>query len=318
VDGATDEARSRKHYGEINHETIVEQDERTRSERNFTFPVHIQSVRTVSCNGYLVILIAFTRMDASMRWQFNGLINFQKALIDPKIGFIIVNTVLFVVVTLLIKVIWGFVIAVTTTYYIENKTVGSWFRTVWLLPRVSPGVVEALLWKWIFSSSEYGVLNSIMHGLYGTPPVAWLDKYPLLINILLAGVMGSSLSMVVLSSALQSVDKSYFYVARVDGASEWSILRNLIVPFLRTPLLFLVIWQGLALFTSYESILLLTDGGPNYHSETWALYAFHKAFSTQDFGYGSAIALFILPVVMIVMYFSYRVFGFRKLMNSSK
>jgi inositol-phosphate transport system permease protein len=157
-----------------------------------------------------------------------------------------------------------------------------------------------------------------MHMLYGSEPVAWLHKYPLLINVLLAGVMGSSLSMVVLSSAIQSINKSYFYVAKVDGASEWSILRNLIVPFLRWPILFLVIWQGLALFTSYESILLLTDGGPNYRSETWALYSFHKAFSALDFGYGSAIALFILPVVLVVMFLAYRVFGFHKLMNAAK
>ncbi len=186
----------------------------------------------------MVIVIAFTSMDASMNWNYNGLVNFRKALIDPKIGLIVMNTALFVVMTLLFKVVWGFIIAVTTTYYIQNKKLGVWFRTIWLLPRVSPGVVEALLWTWIFSSSEYGVLNSLMHMFYGSAPVAWLDKYPLLINIMLAGVMGSSLSMVVLSSAMQSVDKTYFYVAKVDGASEWSILRNLIVPFLRWPIMF--------------------------------------------------------------------------------
>ncbi|WP_248930226.1 carbohydrate ABC transporter permease [Paenibacillus hamazuiensis] len=266
----------------------------------------------------LVILIAFTSMDSSMHWKFNGIVNFRKALIDPKIGLIMLNTIIFVCMTLLFKVVWGFIIAVTTTYYMENKTVGSWFRTIWLLPRVSPGVVEAMLWTWIFSSSEYGVLNSLMHTLYGSAPVAWLDKYPLLINILLAGVMGSSLSMVILSSAMQSINKSYFYVAKVDGASEWSILRNLIVPFLRWPIMFLVIWQGLALLTSYESILLLTDGGPNSRSETWALYAFHKAFSSLDFGYGSAVSLFILPIVFVVIFLAYRVFGFHKLMNAAK
>lgn len=280
----------------------------------FMFNQYVLFVAT----AILVILLAFTSMDASMEWDFNGLVNFRKALIDPQIGLILINTFLYVFMTLLFKVVWGFVIAVTTTYYIDNKTVGSWFRMIWLLPRVSPGVVEALLWTWIFSSSEHGVLNTLMHMIYGSEPVAWLDKYPLLINILLAGVMGSSLSMVVLSSALQSINKSYFYVAKVDGASEWSILRNLIVPFLRWPIMFVVVWQGLGLFTSYESILLLTDGGPNYRSETWALYAFHKAFSSLDFGYGSAIALFILPVVFVVMFLAYRVFGFHKLMNAAK
>jgi inositol-phosphate transport system permease protein len=280
----------------------------------FMFNQYILFVAT----AVIVVLIAFTSMDASLRWDFNGLTNFRKILIDPNIGLIVINTVLFVVMTLLFKVIWGFVIAVTTTHYIQNQKVGSWFRMIWLLPRVSPGVVEALLWTWIFSGSDYGILNQLMNQFYGMEPVAWLEKYPLLINILLAGVMGSSLSMVVLSSALQSVDKTYFYVAKVDGASEWSILRNLIIPFLRWPILFLVIWQGLALLTSYESILLLTNGGPNNRSETWAIYAFHSAFSTLDFGYGSAISLFILPIILIIMFLAYKVFGFHKMMNNAK
>ncbi|SFJ40516.1 inositol-phosphate transport system permease protein [Paenibacillus sp. UNC496MF] len=271
-----------------------------------------------AATAVIVTLIAFTSMDAALRWDFNGLTNFRKALIDPKVGLIIANTALFVVSTLVIQIAWGFVIAVTTTHYVRNRTVGSVFRTIWLLPRVSPGVVEALLWTWILSPSKYGVLNTLMHAWYGSEPVAWLDKYPLLINILLSGVMGSTLSMIVFSSALQAVDKSYFYVARVDGATEWSMLWKLIVPFLRWPLTFLAVWQGLGLLTSYESILLLTDGGPDNRSETWALYAFHTAFFTLDFGYGSAISLFILPIIVIAMVVSYRLFGFRKLMGGAR
>ncbi|MBD2866384.1 sugar ABC transporter permease [Paenibacillus sp. IB182363] len=264
----------------------------------------------------MVVLISFTSMDSALRWEFNGLINFQKALLDPAIGLIVLNTVLFVAVTLFIKVVWGLIIALTTTYYIRSERLGTFFRMIWLLPRVSPGVVEALLWTWIFSSSSYGILNTLMFHLYGWEAVDWLDRYPLLINIALSGVMGSSLSMVVFSSAIQSIDKSYFYVAKVDGANEMTILRKLIIPFLKWPLTFILIWQGLSLFTSYESILLLTDGGPMHRSETWALYAFHTAFFTLDFGYGSAISLFILPIVILVMVISYRLFGFSKLMKS--
>ncbi|UVI29335.1 carbohydrate ABC transporter permease [Paenibacillus spongiae] len=266
----------------------------------------------------IVILISFTSMDSALQWNFNGLDNFKRALIDPAIGLIIWNTVLFVCVTMFIKVVWGLTIALSTTYYIRSQRVGRLFRMIWLLPRVSPGVVEALLWIWIFSSGSNGILNLIMHALYGWEPVNWLDRYPLMINIALSGIMGSSMSMIIFSSAIQSIEKSYFYVAKVDGASEWVILRKLMLPFLKWPLTFLLVWQGLSMFTSYESILLLTDGGPMNRSETWALYAFHTAFSTLNFGYGSAISLFILPVVVLAMFISYRVFGFKKMMKSAQ
>ena len=266
----------------------------------------------------LVILISFTGMDSAFRWNFRGLLNFRKALNDPALGMVAVNTVVFTVCTMLIKMAWGFVIALTTTLYMRSQRAGVFFRMIWLLPRISPTVVEAMLWTWVFSSSEYGVLNSVMHLLYGWEPVPWLTQYPLLLNILLAGIMGSSFTMVVLSSAIQSINKSYFYVAKVDGASEMAIIKDLVIPFLKWPLTFLVIWQGLSMLTSYETILLLTDGGPMYRSETWALHAFHKAFSTLDFGYGSAISVLLLPVIAVVVVFSYRMFGFNKLMGGGK
>ncbi|MED4779606.1 sugar ABC transporter permease [Brevibacillus choshinensis] len=266
----------------------------------------------------LVGLIAFTSMDYSMKWDFIGLKNFQKIFHDPKVIKVFWNTVMFVCMTLTIKMLLGLFVALTSSYYIKNNRVGTFFRAIWLLPKVSPGVVEALLWTWIFSPTETGVLNFILNRLYGMEPTAWLQQYPLLINIILAGVMGTAITTIILSSAIQNLDVNYFRIAKVDGASEVRILKSLILPQLKWPLTFLTLWQGLSLLTSFESIMLLTDGGPDYRSEVWSLYAFHSAFSTLDFGYGSAISLMMLPVIFTVVWIAYKAFGFKKLMNGDK
>ena len=270
-----------------------------------------------SATAIIVIVISFTAMDYSLKWDFVGLTNYLKIFHDPVIGLVFFNTIVFIVLTLFIKIALGLYLSLATTYYIKDEGLGTMFRIIWLLPKVSPGIIEALLWFWIFSPGEGGILNNFMGYFYGWEPIAWLDKYPLLINIGLAGVMGTSITMIMLSSAIQAMDKTYFYVAQVDGASEWIIFKDIILPHLRWPLTFLTLWQGLALLTSYESILLLTDGGPMFRSETWALYAFHTAFFTLDFGYGSAISLLMLPLVIGIIYSAYKVFGFKKLISGA-
>ncbi|WP_100401361.1 carbohydrate ABC transporter permease [Bacillus sp. FJAT-42315] len=266
----------------------------------------------------IVVLISFTSMDYSMEWNFNGLTNYKKVFADPKIGMIFWNTVIFIIATLFIKIVLGFFVALTTTYFMRNSKAGTILRAIWLLPKVSPSVVEALLWTWIFSPTDKGILNMILFRVYGMEPVAWLSEYPLLINIMLAGIMGTTITTIILSSAIQSMDANLFRVAKIDGASDGTIIRKLIVPHLRWPLTFLTLWQGLSLLTSYESILLLTDGGPNYRSEVWSLYSFHTAFSTLDFGYGAAISMYMIPLIILAIFIAYKRFGFQKLMDGEK
>ena len=79
--------------------------------------------------------------------------------------------------------------------------------------------------------------------------------------------------------------------------------------------MFVTIWQTLSLLASYEYILLVTDGGPSYKSEVWSLYAYHKAFSSLQYGYGAAIAMVLVIVAVIIALLMLRIFGFRRLME---
>lgn len=263
-------------------------------------PLIVNQYIVLLATALIAIAISFTDMGAAMRWDFVGLQNFERMFADPAIGTIIINTILFTVFGLALDVGWGFVVALVTIRYM-TQSVGTAFRLLWLLPRVTPSVVKALLWLWAFSPTDSGLLNALRGAIWGLEPVAWLQHYPLLINILLAGVVGSSFAMIVLSSAIQAIDRTYFHLAEIDGASEFSVIKDVITPFLRWPLTFLFVWEGLKLLTNFETILLLTNGGPMGRSEVWSLYAFHQAFTTQDFGYGSAISLMLLPVSILVM-----------------
>jgi inositol-phosphate transport system permease protein len=82
--------------------------------------------------------------------------------------------------------------------------------------------------------------------------------------------------------------------------------------------MFVSIWQLLSLLTSYEYILLLTNGGPMFDSEVWALHSYHKAFANLEFGYGAALALILVVIALAARGIMLKLFGFEKMLHSSR
>ncbi|WP_435817514.1 carbohydrate ABC transporter permease [Geobacillus zalihae] len=265
----------------------------------------------------LTAILAFTSMDSSMKWDFNGLENFRSIITDPNILLIVKNTAIYVFFTLLINVFFGLALGILTTYFVQREFIGLTFRAIWMLPRISPPVVYILLWLWFFDPSEYGVLNSL-RSFFGMPPIEWLSDYPMIAIILANGLIGASFGMIIFSSAIKSIPRDLFQAAQVDGASQWSIIKDIIIPAVRWPLMFVTLWQCLSLLTSYEYILLLTNGGPLFESEVLALYSYHKAFQNFEFGYGAAISLVLVLIALIFSLITWKTFGMKKMISSSR
>ena len=265
----------------------------------------------------LIAILAFTGMNTSMQWDFNGLENFSKLLSDPNLMQILGNTAVYVLFTLLINVGLGLILGLLTTYFIQRESISLLIRTIWMLPRISPPVVYVLLWLWFFDPSQYGVLNSFRE-LLQMPPKEWLATHPLLAAILANGMIGASFGMIIFSSAIKSIPADLFQAARVDGASHGSIIRSIILPVIRWPMMFVTLWQFLSLLTSYEYILLLTHGGPIFESEVLALYSFHNAFQNFQYGYGSAVALVLVLIALLCSLVFWKFFGMGKMFGATK
>jgi inositol-phosphate transport system permease protein len=261
--------------------------------------------------------LAFTSMDSKMQWDFNGLANFKRLFSDPLMSRIALNTVIYVVCTCLFNVGFGLILALLTTYYLDRENVGLFFRSIWLLPRMTPSVIYILLWQYFLAPTDGGPVNQFL-GLLGLPMQRMLARQPLALVILVNGVIGASFGMIIFAAAIKSIPVDLIRAARVDGASDMAIVRNIILPLLKWPLMFLTVWQTLSLLASYEYILLLTDGGPFYKSEVWSLNAYHRAFSSLQFGYGAAISLILVVVAILMTFLMLKLFGFRRLMEPSK
>lgn len=140
----------------------------------------------------------------------------------------------------------------------------------------------------------------------------------MLIIILANGVIGASFGMIIFSSAIKSIPEDLFYAANIDGASHWSIIKDIIMPAIRWPFMFVTLWQLLSLLTSYEYILLITNGGPLNESEVLALYSYHKAFQSFEFGYGAAISLVLVVIALVCTLILWKLFKVKDMIGPSR
>ena len=248
-------------------------------------------------------------------WSFTPQ-NFITMIELPDTTKTLINT-LFYVFTTLILFNTGFALVLSiSTHYMQERPAG-FFRSVWLLPRVTPPVLYVLMWKWLAWDS--GFLSVVLEPL-GFAPRNWLLDTPAnawTFIILINGIVGASMGMLIFSSAIKAIPQSLFHASEVDGATRRQQIWHIILPQLRWPILFITIYQTLSLLTSFEYILLATDGGPGGATEVWALSTYLKALSNYggalQYGYGAALSLVLVVIGISVSMIYLKLFDFKNL-----
>ncbi|HJC67121.1 MAG: sugar ABC transporter permease [Lachnospiraceae bacterium] len=250
----------------------------------------------------LTIAMSLTDLDSSFVWEWNNFNNYRKILLDPNTAQIVFNTVVFVGCAIAITILLDLVIAVLVTYFIKNESISSFFKSLIMIPMITPAVVYSVLWIWLLDASENGVINQLYMGITGSDlPLNWIAKYPMQIVVMATVLTSLGFGAINFSSAIKSISEEQFKAARIDGAGEWEIVTGIILPNIRYHIQFIALWETLGLLTNYVTIMLITDGGPSMKTEVWALSAYHKAFTNQQYGYGAAISMVLILVVMILM-----------------
>ncbi|WP_371361585.1 carbohydrate ABC transporter permease [Pantoea ananatis] len=255
-------------------------------------------------------VIAFTDMGADLRVGQFTLHNFERIVSrDARIPGVLLTTLIYVTATLfLFNVGLGALLAITSTAIPDR--LGNLFRGLWLLPRMSPAVLYSILWIWVADPTPSGLLNQIT-GSFGLQPMNLRNDFPLFLIVVANGLVGASFAMVILTSAIRSVPSHLANAARIDGASEWGVLRFVVAPALSQPIRFITIYQGLSLMTTYEYILLITGGGPVYDSTPYALYIYRRAFENGAYAYGAALALGLMVIGVAATLIQWRVSNMR-------
>ena len=250
-------------------------------------------------------------------WKWIGFENYQKIFQHPNTGPTAWATMLYVVATLTIfNVTMALVVALLSTHM--PKRAGFAFRVLWLLPRITPSVVYIMMWKFISAAEPYGILNRYLPFLFDGSNL--LPNSPWVFIVLTNGFIGASFGMILFASAIESIPKDYMNAAMVDGCNLWQRIRYVILPALRWPLLFVTTYQTLSLLTSFEQILLLTDG--EFGTEVWSLWAYHRALNNYwgnfQWGFGAALAVIMVIIGVVAAVAYMRFFQFNELVQEPR
>ncbi len=237
------------------------------------------------------IALSFTYWNLLGTPQWVGLDNYEAVLADPLFWKTVTNTGFFVIVSGVLEVTLGLLLAVMLNGAIRGRTV---FRTAFFLPFVTPLIGVAIVWGWIYDP-EYGLLNWIL-GLQ----IPWLyDPRTAMMAIIILRVWKNvGYNMVIFLAGLQSIPVSLYESATLDGSGAWNTFWRITLPMVTPTLFFVVMVTIINAFQAFDTIYLLTQGGPEHSTEVMVYWMFKNAFMFYKVGPASAIAYILFMIIL--------------------
>src|SRR5262245_28987539 len=218
----------------------------------------------------------------------------------------LVNNVLWLVLYTSLCLGMGLLIAVLATRVRYESVI----KAIIFVPMAISAVAVGLIWKFVYSADpDIGVLNAL-RGFFGADPIPVLGREDTVnYAIIFAYVWASAgFAMVVLSAALKGISQEIIEAARTDGASEWAIFRRIQLPLLALPLSVVTVWLMINVIKLFDIIYIMTAGGPNGKSQVIAYMMYDQTFNGGKGGYGSAIAVVMLLLIIPIMAFNIKRF----------
>ena len=236
---------------------------------------------------------------------FIGFGNFARAFADPVFWLSLGNSAIWIVGVVALQFLLGLGTALLLNQSFWWRGVA---RALVVIPWALPSVIIGLMWTWMYDYN-LGVINDLLLRLHLiATPIAWLARPDTTLpSIMLALIwQGFPFFAVTILAGLQTVPAEQIEAAEIDGANAWQRLVSVVLPsiaeVLATVLLLRTIWVA----NSLDVILVMTGGGPGYASYTLPLYAFLRAYSGMEYGYGAALSLILTVLLLAVVYFYVR------------
>ncbi len=269
--------------------------------------VIVFSVFTVAALVFAVYLTFHEWNILQPQKPFIGLQNYRDMLHDEHYRRSIINTLYFTGGSVPLTMLGGLVVALLLNQPIRFRGL---FRTMYYLPVVTPFVVAAILWKWLYNSS-YGLFDYyLLKAHLIDQPLLWLaDKDLAMPSVILMSVWsGVGFSMVVYLAGLQSIPGELYEAAKVDGAGAFNRLRYITVPMLRPTTLFLLVVGIIGSFQIFTQVFIMTNGGPAERTTTMVFFIYEAAFKFYDMGYASTLAFGLFALLFLVTLLQLRLY----------
>ncbi|MCM3164168.1 sugar ABC transporter permease [Metabacillus litoralis] len=262
--------------------------------------------------GFLVFILvpalysiygSFTNWNGLGQMNFIGLQNYIDLISDESFHKSMYNTLF-----LMLGIPIGIILALLLALGLNRAIFGTqFFRVVYYIPVISSIAAVAILWQWAYNG-DYGLVNQFLEKL-GIDGPSWLmDKDTVKPALIIMTIWkGLGYSMLLYLAALQSVPKTYYEAATLDGANAFQVFKNITLPMVKPVTFFIVVTNIIAGAQIFVEIQVMTPtGGPEFSSATVVFYIWQKAFGNFEMGYGSAMAVVLGLFIFIVTFIQFK------------
>ena len=225
---------------------------------------------------------------------FVGLANYAQIIRNPEFWMVLKNTFVYTLGTVPLNMILSLIVA----YFLNKKLAGKKFlRTAFFAPVIMSSVAAAVIWRWVYEPN-FGLLNTVL-GWFSIPAVNWLnDPTAAMFALIVMGVWKTfGVNMVLFSAGLQGIPEHYYEAAELDGAGRWSRFWYITIPLLSPTTFFVLVMSVIGSFQVFDTVYVLTSGGPLGTTKVLVFYLYEHAFKFFDMGYASAVAYLMFAIV---------------------
>jgi multiple sugar transport system permease protein len=262
--------------------------------------------------------------------RFVGLRNYQRLLINEDFWRSLGTTVWYVLLAIPAEMVLGLALAYLLFQPIRGRAL---YRTAFFLPYITSTVAAALVWRWIYNPRR-GLLNSFLEAL-NLPTGQWLQESTGVFELLFArfGValpdalggpsvalvcvaafsvwVYTGLHVVIYLAGLGGIPRELYEAARIDGANEWQVFRQITFPLLSPTTFFLMTVSTIGALGAFNHIFVMTGGGPLESTRTVMLLVYRTFYEQTRVGYGSAMAFVLTGFILALTLLNFRFIGRR-------
>jgi len=237
--------------------------------------------------------LSFTDWDLLNDIKFVGLDNYKSILVEPIFKQILINTLIFAITTTIFAVIIPLIIASIINSKIKFF---DFFKTVYFIPFITPAVVIAIVWCWIFDPN-IGLANTLLK-----TNCKWLFDtnlaMPVLIFISVWKLIGYN--VVLFLTGFSTIPTNLYEAAKIDGANFNNTFFRITLPLLKPSIYFVTLVTAISSFQVFDLIYIMTSGGPK-ESTNVIVYSIYKyAFEYFDIGKSCALAYILFFIILVL------------------
>ena len=242
---------------------------------------------------FFSFVLSFCEWDLISPIKFLGLQNYKNLLINPAFLLIIKNTFVFAISVAII----GITVPLVLAAVINTKIRGSeFFKTAYFLPFITPMIVAAIVWEWIFDPNN-GLLNYILKA-----HINWLyDAHTAMIALIVVSswkLIGYN--MVIFLSGFSGINQNVYEAAKIDGANPLQTFFKITLPLLSPTIFFVLVITTISSFQIFDLIYLMTQGGPMESTNVLVYWIYKNAFEFFNIGEASAGAYILFLIVLLL------------------